>query len=94
LSTSVIKIKVKAGREAEFESIITALVAASNANEPGIRFYQGFRTGTAGEYFMLESFADLAASKAHTASEHFLAHRTKLADCFDGPPEIQRLTDL
>jgi quinol monooxygenase YgiN len=85
---------VKAGREAEFESIITALAAASNANEPGIRFYQGFRSGTAGEYFMVESFSDLAALKAHTASEHFLAHRTKLADCFDGPPEIQRLTDI
>ena len=94
MSTSVIKIKVKAGREAEFESIIAALVAASNANEPGIRFYQGFRTGTQGEYFMLESFSDVAALKAHTASEHFLAHRTKLADCFDGPPEVQRLTDI
>ena len=94
MSTSVIKIKVKAGREAEFESIITALAAASNANEPGIRFYQGFRTGTQGEYFMLESISDVAALKAHTASEHFLAHRTKLADCFDGPPEVQRLTDI
>lgn len=94
MSTSVIKIKVKAGREAEFESIITALAAASNANEPGIRFYQGFRSATPGEYVMLESFSDLAALKAHTASEHFMAHRTKLAECFDGPPEIQRLTDL
>ncbi len=94
MSTSVIKIKVKAGREAEFEAIIKALVVASNANEPGLRFYQGFRTATPGEYVMLESFLDLAALKAHTASEHFMAHRTKLADCFDGPPEVLRLTDL
>jgi len=94
LATSVIKIKVKAGREADFESIVSALVVASNANEPGIRFYQSFRSATPGEYWMLESFADLAALKAHTASEHFLAHRTKLGDCFDGPPEVHRLTSL
>jgi quinol monooxygenase YgiN len=90
----VIKIKVKPGREAEFESILTALVVASNANEPGIRFYQGFRSGAPGEYFMLESFTDLPALKAHTESEHFLAHRTKLGDCFDGRPEVQRLSDI
>jgi len=94
LSTSVIKIKVKPGREPEFESIISALVTASNTNEPGLRFYQVFRSGAKGEYMMLESFKDIEAVKAHTASEHFLAHRTKLGDCFDGPPEIQRLTDL
>lgn len=94
MSTSVIKIKVKPGREAEFEAIIKALVEASNANEPGIRFYQGFRSGTPGEYVMLESFTDLAALKAHTSSEHFMAHRTKLGDCLDGPPETVRLTDI
>lgn len=94
MSTSVFKVKVKAGREAEFESVLTALVAASNANEPGIRFYQGFRSDTPGEYVMLESFQDKAALEAHTASEHFLAHTPKVADCLDGPPEIQHLTDI
>jgi quinol monooxygenase YgiN len=90
----VFKVKVKAGREAEFESVLKALVAESNVNETGIRFYQGFRSGTPGEYFMLESFADSAALEAHMASEYFLALSPKVADCLDGPPDIQHLTDI
>jgi quinol monooxygenase YgiN len=94
MPTSIIKIKVKPGREADFEAVLQRLIPASNANEPGILFYQGFRTGTPGEYIMLESFKDSEAHKAHTASPHFQANRPALTDCFDGPPEVQRLTDL
>jgi quinol monooxygenase YgiN len=85
---------VKPGREAAFEAIIRRLVEASNANEPGIRFYQAFRGGAAGEYWMLESFIDKDALKAHTASAHFMEMRGDLGECFDRPPEIQRLADL
>ncbi len=94
MATSVVKIFVKSGQEAAFEAIIRRLVEASNANEPGIRFYQAFRSANAGEYFMLESFADVNAQKAHTASEHFKAMRADLGACFDRPPEVQRLSDL
>jgi quinol monooxygenase YgiN len=85
---------VKPGREAAFEAIIRRLVEASNANEPGIRFYQAFRGAEPGEYWMLESFAGLDALKAHTGSDHFKAMRGDLGDCFDRPPEVQRLSDL
>jgi quinol monooxygenase YgiN len=94
LATSVVKIFVKAGQEAAFEAIIRQLVEASNASEPGIRFYQAFRGASPGEYWMLESFADLDALKAHTASDHFRAMRADLGACFDRPPEIQRLSNL
>jgi quinol monooxygenase YgiN len=94
MPTAIIKIKVLPGREADFEAVIQRLVAASNANEPGLVFYQGFRTTTPGEYYMLESFKDIEAQNAHTASAHFQANRPLLGECFDGPPEVQRLTDL
>ncbi len=94
LATSVVKIFVKPGQEEVFESIIRRLVEASNANEPGIRFYQGFRSANPGEYWMLESFADLDALKAHMSSDHFKALRGDLTACFDRPPEVQRLSDL
>jgi len=89
-----VKIFVKPGQEDAFEAIIRQLVEASNANETGIRFYQAFRGGAAGEYWMLESFADLAALKAHTSSDHFKALRGALGACFDRPPEMHRLADL
>lgn len=94
MSTSVIKLFITPGQEEAFETIIRKLVAASNENETGIRFYQAFRTANQGEYWMLESFRDLDALKAHTASDHFKALRTDLNACFDRPPEVQRLADL
>jgi quinol monooxygenase YgiN len=94
MPTAIIKIKVKPGRETDFEAVIHRLITESNANEPGLVFYQGFRTATPGEYYMLESFQDIEAQKAHTASPHFQANRPALTDCFDGAPELQRLTDL
>jgi quinol monooxygenase YgiN len=94
MPTTIVKIKVKPGQEAAFEAVIQRLITASNANEPGILFYQGFRTATPGEYYMLESFKDLEALKAHTASAHFQANRPALTDCFDGAPELVRLSDL
>ena len=94
MATSVVKIFVKPAQEAVFEAIIRRLVEASNANEPGIRFYQAFRGANSGEYFMLESFTDMDALKAHTATDHFKAMRADLGACFDRPPEIQRLSDL
>jgi quinol monooxygenase YgiN len=94
MPASIIKIKVKPGREAEFETVIQRLIAASNANEPGILFYQGFRTGTPGEYYMVESFKDLESQKAHSASPHFQDNRAALGECFEGAPDVQRLSDL
>jgi quinol monooxygenase YgiN len=92
--TSIIKVKIKDGRTAEFETMIKELVATVNANEPGVRFYQIFGAGEPGRYCFLESFADDAAVKAHLKSEHFQAARPTLVDFFDGPPDIQRLSDL
>ncbi len=94
MATSVVKLFIKDGQEAAFEAIIRQLVEASNANEPGIRFYQAFRGAAQGEYWMLESFDGPDALKAHTASDHFKAMRADLGACFDRPPEIQRLADL
>lgn len=94
MATSVIKLKARPGREGALEDALKRVVAASNANESGIRFYQGFRGEIPGEYWMLESFSDLAALKAHTSSAHFLEIRTELGACLDGAPETLRLSDL
>jgi quinol monooxygenase YgiN len=92
--TSIVKIKVKAGKEADFEKIAAELAAVCNANEPGIRFYRAYRVDDQGNYCFLESFADDAALKAHTSSDHFRAARPGLFECFDGTPDIQRLTEI
>lgn len=94
MATSVVKIFVKPGMEAAFEAIIRQLVTSSNKAEPGIRFYQAFHGANQGEYWMLESFTDQDALRAHTTSDHFKAFRADLGACFDRPPEIQRLSDL
>ncbi len=94
MPTSIVRIKVKSGREADFEATLRELVGVVNANEPGVRFYQAYKAGEPGQYCFLESFIDDAALKAHLASEHFKAIRPALIDFFDGPPEMQRLSDI
>jgi quinol monooxygenase YgiN len=94
MPTSIVKIKVKAGKEADFERIAAELATVCNANEPGIHFYRAYRVDDQRNYCFLESFADDDALKAHTSSDHFKSARPGLFECFDGTPEIQRLSEI
>jgi quinol monooxygenase YgiN len=94
MPTAIVKIKIKAGREADFEDFARNLVKVVNEKEPGVRFYQAFGTSEPGHYCFLESFIDEEASKAHVKSDHFRAIRPALVDFFDGAPDVQRLSDI
>lgn len=92
--TSIVKIKAKPGSEAAFEACFIELERATCANEPGAVFYRAYRGDLPGTYVILEVFKDEAALEAHRAAPHFVAARPRLAEFWEGVPEVQRLTEL
>lgn len=91
----VATIRVKEGKEAEFEGVMKELVAQTRANEPGCKLYALHRTkGTDRVYVVLERYEDEAAFREHSSSEHFKAATARMAPCFDGAPKIDVLEEI
>ncbi len=87
-------LKVRPGKEEEFERITKELVAKVTANEPGCLLYALHRGTEPQTYVFLERYADEAATETHRGSAHFKELGAKMGPCLDGRPQIQRLTQI
>ena len=88
----VAKIKVQAGKNAEFEAVFTELAAAVRKNEPGNNFYALHRSKTDPQlYVVLEQYKDMAAVAAHREYPHFKEGGRKMGACMAGAPEVELL---
>ncbi len=90
----VARIKVKDGHQADFEAVAGKLVAAVRANEPGCLLYALNRTDDPLVYVFMERYRDDDAVKAHRGSEHFRTLGREMGAHMDGPPDVQRMTEL
>lgn len=91
----VATLKVKDGKQAEFEAVVKDLIAQVRANEPGNKQYVLTRKqGSTTEYVFMEQYVDAAALEAHGTSAHFKAAGPALGACLDGRPDILRLDVL
>ena len=85
-------IRVKEGREAEFEQGFLEMTAEVKANEPANRLYQLTRSRSEPRtYKVLEVYDDEAALEAHQKSAHYKAGGLKLREVAAGPPEVEVL---
>jgi quinol monooxygenase YgiN len=74
-----------------FEAVANALVAATRANEPGVKLYTLVRNGKEPtQYRMMELYDDQAAVDSHMASEWFKAAGPKLGPLLDGRLKIEQ----
>lgn len=93
-TTFVVKIKVKAGKNADFEKAFAAMAAGVRAKEPGNVYYELYhRARDPQTYVVLEHYKDADAVAAHGKTEHaktFIA-ALKDKDLLDGPPDAQNL---
>jgi len=87
----VATLKIKAGHEAEFETVARDLVAAVKANEPGCLQYELFKSKQASTYLFLEQYANEQALGAHRETAHYKAAGPKLGAVLDGRPTIEIL---
>lgn len=86
----VAKIKVKEGREADFEALADGLVAESR-REAGCLSYDLWRSDEAREYVFIERYADEAGAQAHVKSDHYRRIGRQLGALMDGAPIVSRL---
>ena len=86
----IAKLKIKEGKNSEFEEVFTELAAAVRANESGNNFYALHKSRTDPQlYIVLEQYVDQAALDAHGQSDHFKASGGKMGPCMGGAPEIE-----
>jgi len=83
-------LKIKAGREAEFERLQTELSNLSHAKEPGLIVYDVIRHRTeARTYVVYARFADQAAFEFHQAADFHERLVPPILDCVDGEMDLQ-----
>lgn len=91
----VATLKVKAGKEAEFEAVFRDLQVAVKRDEPGAVQYEVFKSkANASTYIVMEQYKTEADLAAHRTTPHFTAAGPKLGAVLDGRPGIEILEKL
>ena len=85
-----LKLKVGAGKEAEFERAFSTQARGVRADEPGNRAYELFRSRREPQsYVVFEVWEDEAALKAHKSAPHMVANRATMVSVVEGRPELE-----
>lgn len=88
----VATLKVKAGKESEFEGVFTELQGHVAKSEPGCLMYEVFKSRSQpSTYIVMEKYKDQAALDAHRTTPHMAAAGPKLGATLDGRPTIELL---
>ena len=90
----VATLKVKPGKEAEFEAVFLDLQASVKKSEPGALQYELFKSKTPSTYIVMEQYKSDADLAAHRTTPHMTAAGPKLGAVLDGRPAIELLEKL
>ena len=90
----VATLKVKPGKESEFEAVFLELQANVKKNEPGALQYEVFRSKQPATYIVMEQYKSEADLAAHRTTPHMAAAGPKLGAVLDGRPQIEILEKL
>jgi quinol monooxygenase YgiN len=88
----VATLKVKPGKETEFEGVFRDLQGQVAKNEPGCLLYEVFKSrNQPSTYVVMEKYKSQADLDAHRATPHMAAAGPKLGATLDGRPTIEML---
>ena len=91
-TTFVVKFKVRAGRNADFERVFKEAQKGVRDNEPGNVYYDFYVDQKDPQlYVIVERYKDAAATAAHGQGEHTRKMAAAIRDMLDGPVDAQRL---
>jgi quinol monooxygenase YgiN len=89
------RLRVKKGREAEFERAALALAESALANEEGCRGFRLTRSKHDPQlYELLERYRDDEALASHSNSEHLRDAMPGLMDCLEGVPVVALFEEI
>ncbi len=91
--TVIATLKVKSDKSAVFESAMRELQDGVLSNEPGCMEYR-LCQAEAGDYVMVERYANEKALEQHQKTIHFKKAVGTLAECLEGAPSIQVLKEV
>jgi len=90
LVTFIATLKIKAGREAEFERLQSELSDLAHAEEPGLIVYDVIRHRAAARtYVVYARFADQQAFEFHQAADFHERLVPPILDCVEGEMDLQ-----
>ena len=90
----IARMKVKEGREEEFEGHCRALEKKVLENEPDILYYRFFKLREPRCYVCVESFPDESTEEKHMNTEYLAEIAPPLLDCLEGdPPYVREYLD-
>jgi quinol monooxygenase YgiN len=75
---------VKAGREADYERLVTKLTGIVLDTEPGVIYFEFFKLREPRRYAVLESFKTEEAEHQHLETPHFKELAPGILDCLEG----------
>ena len=82
MTTLLVHIRIKSGKEAKWEAIMRDMVTQTFASEPGVIRYEYWKGQAENLYYCLLSFTDKWAFYAHQMSDHHEGH--DFADVLEG----------
>jgi len=95
MMTVIAKLKVRAGKEADFEKAAREMVAHVKAQEPGTLKYVLHRSSADPTVFAFyEVYADADAFTAHSGSDRMRQFGRGLGGVLDGQPEITMYEEI
>jgi quinol monooxygenase YgiN len=91
-TTFVVRFKIKAGRNADFEKVMKKLQGQLHDSEPGNVYYDLYLPAPDSQtYVLIEHYQDADAVKAHGKDPNTQAMAAAIKDLLDGPPAAERL---
>ena len=88
----VVKLKVKPGKNADFEKGFKAAQSGVRAQEAGCLYYDLYQSPQdAQTYYVLERYTGQPAVEQHQKTAHFAKMMADTGPCVDGPPEMVSL---
>ena len=91
----VAHLKVKDGKQAEFETVFSELQANVKKNEPGALQYEVFKSKKdPTTYVVMEQYRSEDDLAAHRTSPHMAAAGPRLGAVLDGRPQIEILSKV
>jgi quinol monooxygenase YgiN len=91
-TTMVVKFRVKAGKNAEFEKAFREMQDGVRAHEPGNVYYDFFIDNADPQlYVIVERYKNADAVAAHGKTEYAKKMLATIRDLMDGAPQFERL---
>ena len=82
-------LKVRPGKNADFEAAAKTMLAAVAADEPGCLLYELHKGDDSESYVFLERYSSQEALAAHRTTPHMAAFGKGLGGIVAGPPDVK-----